>query len=73
LFTLIKKDFQSELFNQTIKKDAENYDALVKAELLFRIKNLERANCSCYECADKFKEYIKYYEKLDPPKSKLVI
>lgn len=69
---MLKKDFNSELFNQTIKKEADNYEALVKAELLYRIKKLEREGCSCFECMDKLREYRKYYDKLEPPPAKLV-
>ncbi|MCB9207593.1 MAG: hypothetical protein H6611_09865 [Ignavibacteriales bacterium] len=69
---MIKKDFESELFNQTIEKDAENYEALVKAELLYRIKKLDMSGCTCDQCYKKRIKLLDYFYKLEPPPPKFV-
>ncbi len=66
-----KKSFHSNLFNKTINQDSIDYNPIVKAELLFRIKELERENCSCFECTDNLEKFRKYYDKINPPKEKL--
>ena len=42
LFTMIKKGFYSQLFKRFINKTKSDYTAIVKAELLFRIRELKK-------------------------------
>ena len=65
MYTMIKHDFKSELFNQTIPKNSENYASLVKAELLYRRKLLERNKCDCLECKEELEELKEYLLKLE--------
>lgn len=61
-----KKQFYSRLFARNIEKSDKDYEAFVKAELLFRIKELETKNCSCMACRDELQGLRKYYDKLYP-------
>ena len=67
---MIKKDFKSDLFKRVIEKDEPDYIMFVKAELLYRIKYMERENCSCFKCNADLKKYRAYFDKIDPPKEK---
>jgi|GEM_PF-2114995 len=61
-----KKKFYSRLFARNIEKSEKDYVAFVKAELLFRIKELETKNCSCFACGEELQGLKKYYEKVCP-------
>lgn len=61
-----KKKFYSRLFGRNIEKSEKDYEAFVKAELLFRVKDLETKNCSCMACRDELEELKDYYQKLTP-------
>ncbi len=61
-----KKRFHSRLFARYIEISENDYEAIVKAELLFRIKDLETKNCSCMACRDELKVLKDYYQKLTP-------
>ena len=39
---MTKKTFHSQLFARSIDKNEKDYEVIVKTELLFRIKELER-------------------------------
>lgn len=57
----MKKRFYSRLFARYIEKSENDYEAFVKAELLFRIKDLETKNCSCMVCKNELEELKDYY------------
>jgi hypothetical protein len=61
-----KKKFHSRLFARNIEKSEKDYEAIVKAELLFRIKDFETKNRSCMACRDELQELKDYYQKLTP-------
>lgn len=61
---MIKKGFYSQLFKRFINKNESDYTAIVKAELLFRIRELEKQNCTCFQCQSDLEKFENYYEKL---------
>lgn len=61
---MIKKRFYSQLFERYIDKNENDYNAIVKAELLYRIRELEKKNCTCFQCQTDLEKYQNYYEKL---------
>ena len=61
---MIKKGFYSVLFKRFINKDEKDYAAIVKAELLFRIRELEQKNCTCFQCQTDLEKFENYYKKM---------
>jgi len=58
------KRFYSRLFQRYIEPNEMYYWKFVYAELLFRIAELEEANCSCMQCQTELEKYEIYLEKL---------
>ena len=57
-----KKAFQSQLFRRQINIYETDYWPIVHAETLYRIKDLEIKQCSCFKCCqdlDRLNEYLK--------------
>jgi hypothetical protein len=63
-----KKRYHSQLFRRIIEKNENDYEAKVIAELLYRIREMEREKCSCMKCNEMLDVYRKYYEKLVTPR-----
>ena len=61
---MIKKVFYSQLFQRNIAKTEKDYSAIVKAELLYRIQQLQSENCSCFQCQSDLEKYQDYYNKI---------
>lgn len=59
-----KKDFHSQLFKRQIQITNPDYWSIVKAETLFRIKELEIKNCSCFKCKQDLEKLNKFLTKL---------
>ncbi|MBZ0183305.1 MAG: hypothetical protein K8F60_12685 [Melioribacteraceae bacterium] len=58
-----KEVFHSRLFDRTISKKDKDFNSFLIAELLFRIQQLQNADCDCMDCCKELNKYIKYYEK----------
>ena len=58
------KRFHSRLFQRYIEINEMYYWKFVYAELLFRIAELEEANCSCITCQMELDKYWAYKQKL---------
>jgi len=56
--------FHSRLFLRYIEPNEIYYWKFVFAELLFRIAELEEANCSCITCQMELDKYLTYLNKL---------
>ncbi len=68
---MAKKGFYSQLFKRFINKNESDYTAIVKAELLFRIRELEKKNCSCFQCQSDLEKFENYLEKMNDSNEKL--
>ena len=58
---MVKKAFHSQLFRRKIEVSEPDYWAIVYAETLYRIKDLEIQNCSCMKCnqdLDKLNDFL---------------
>ena len=68
LYGMAKKEFYSQLFRKYIKIDDPEYSSKVLAEALYRLKEYEGKNCSCFYCLtskQKLKEFVeKKFENL---------
>lgn len=56
-----RKEFYSQLFRKIIKVDDQEFTAKVLAEALYRLKEYEEKNCSCFQCQcskHKLKEFV---------------
>ena len=47
-----KNDFFSTLYKKNINKGEPDYNSLVIAEALYRLKIFEIRNCSCMKCQE---------------------
>jgi hypothetical protein len=61
---MLNKRFYSRLFQRYIEPNEMYYWKFVYAELLFRIAELEEANCSCINCKTELENYEIYLQKL---------
>ena len=59
----MKNHFFSTLFKKNITKGDSDYDTLVIAEVLYRLKIFELRNCSCMKCQDDRKKLEEYINK----------
>lgn len=62
MYSMEKKEFQSQLFRRKINVYEQDYWPLVHAETLYRIKDLEIKKCPCFKCMqdlDRLNEYLK--------------
>jgi len=58
------KQFKSYLFKRTIEPNEKDYAAIVKAELLFRIFELDEKKCECIGCTMNRKKFYNYLKKI---------
>jgi len=63
LYGMAKKEFYSQLFRKYIKIDDSEYSAKVMAEALYRLKEYEGKNCSCFYCLTSKQKLIEFVEK----------
>ena len=61
---MAKKSFHSTLFSQEIKDSNPDYWPYVIAETLYRIKDMEIRNCSCFKCKEDLERLKEYAEKI---------
>ena len=61
---MYKKDFHSQLFGKKIEKADPEYDAIVYAETIFRIRALEEKHCYCMTCQNELSKYRAFLVKL---------
>jgi len=61
---MANKRFYSRLFQRYIEPNEMYFWKFVYAEFLFRIAELEEANCSCMQCQMELDKYKAYLEKL---------
>lgn len=61
---MVKKSFDSQLFRRKINIYEPDYWSIVHAGTLFRIKELETANCSCFKCKQDLEKYTAFYVRL---------
>jgi hypothetical protein len=59
-----KKTFHSQLFKRQVEVTEQDYWPIVKAETLFRIKDLEIRNCSCFKCKQDLEKLNEFLAKL---------
>ena len=64
-----RKTFKSQLFRKEIFEDDPEYWIKVYAELLFRIEEMEQANCNCFKCQSDLTIYHEYFNRLKRNKS----
>ena len=60
---MTKNHFFSTLFKKNINKGESDYNSLVIAEALYRLKIFEIRNCSCMKCQDNKKKLEEYINK----------
>jgi hypothetical protein len=61
---MIKRKFKSYLFHRDINPDEKDFIAIVKAELLYRIFDLDEKNCSCMGCIQNRERYYNYLQNI---------
>lgn len=60
---MAKKSFHSTLFRKEIKDSKPEYWPFVIAETLYRIKDMEIRNCSCFKCREDIERLKEYADK----------
>lgn len=66
----MKNKFHSELFTRDITNKEKDFDKLVIAELLYRIYQIEKLNCYCFEHNKELEKYKSDLKKRLQPKTK---
>ena len=61
---MVKRKFKSYLFGRDINPNEQDYTAIVKAELLYRIFDLDEKKCSCMGCTQNRKKYNDFLQKI---------
>ena len=62
-----KREFYSQLFRKKIYPTDPDFAPKVHAELLYRISQLEKAKCTCFQCQSDLAKYKTYIEKYPNP------
>jgi len=61
---MFRKKFKSYLFNRDINPDEKDFIPIVKAELLYRIFDLDEKKCSCMGCTQNREKYYNFLQKI---------
>jgi hypothetical protein len=61
---MTRRKFRSYLFGRDINPDEKDFTAIVKAELLYRIFDLDEKDCSCMGCSQNRERYYNYLQKI---------
>ena len=64
LYSVAKKLFHSTLFRKEIKDSNPDYWPYIIAETLYRIKDMEIRNCSCFKCKEDLERLKEYADKI---------
>lgn len=59
------KRFYSRLFQRYVEPTNKFYWKIVHAEILFRIDDLEKRNCSCITFRSELERYKEYFGKIN--------
>ena len=58
-----RKIFYSLLFHRAVNPSDKDYNSIVKAEVLYLIDGMKKAECQCRDCREKRDNLLKYYNK----------
>ena len=61
---MFRRKFKSYLFRRDINPDEKDFIAIVKAELLYRIFDLDEKKCSCMGCTENREKYYNFLQKI---------
>jgi len=64
IIKMTRRKFKSYLFHRDINPKEKDFFALVKAELLYRIFDLDEKNCSCMGCTQNIEKYYAFLQKI---------
>ncbi len=68
-----QKQFKSLLFKRIIDPVEKDYSAIVKAELLFRIFELDEKKCTCIGCTENREKFYDYLKKIVEEEDKIFL
>ena len=61
---MFRRKFKSYLFGRDINPDEKDFIGFVKAELLYRIFDLDEKKCSCMGCTENREKYCNFLQKI---------
>mgnify|MGYP003476709152 FL=1 len=64
LYSMVKKEFQSQLFRRKIEVSEPDYWSIVYGETLFRIDDLEFRKCTCFKRVTDLERYKEFLSRL---------
>jgi hypothetical protein len=60
---MLRKVFYSNLFHRPVNPNDKDYISIVKAEVLYQMDGMVKAECQCRDCTNKRDNLLKYYNK----------